>query len=56
VIDEYCRPKRVRFLRIVMAGLDPAIPLNQAQPRHTTVIAGSSLAMTVVCPLHLSVL
>jgi hypothetical protein len=30
----------------VMAGLDPAIPLNMARPRLTIGIAGSSPAMT----------
>jgi hypothetical protein len=32
---------------MVMAGLDPAIPLSMARPRHTIGIAGSSPAMTV---------
>jgi hypothetical protein len=31
---------------IVMAGLDPAIPLRKAQPCHIIGIAGSSPAMT----------
>jgi hypothetical protein len=31
---------------IVMAGLDPAIPLNMARPCHIIGIAGSSPAMT----------
>jgi hypothetical protein len=31
-----------------MAGLDPAIPLIEAQPCHTIGIAGSSPAMTAV--------
>jgi hypothetical protein len=30
-----------------MAGLDPAIPLNEARPCHMIGIAGSSPAMTV---------
>jgi hypothetical protein len=30
-----------------MAGLDPAIPLNEALPCHMIGIAGSSPAMTV---------
>jgi hypothetical protein len=32
--------------RVVMAGLDPAIPLSKARPRHMIGIAGSSPAMT----------
>src|SRR5262249_1863938 len=32
--------------RLVMAGLDPAIPLSKARPCHMTGIAGSSPAMT----------
>jgi hypothetical protein len=32
--------------RIVMAGLDPAIPIMKAQPFHTIGIAGTSPAMT----------
>jgi hypothetical protein len=35
-------------LPIVMAGLDPAIPLIEAPPCHTIGIAGSSPAMTAV--------
>jgi hypothetical protein len=34
--------------RIVVAGLDPAIPLNVARPYHMIGIAGSSPAMTAV--------
>jgi hypothetical protein len=34
------------FQGIVMAGLDPAIPLKTAQPCHIIGIAGSSPAMT----------
>jgi hypothetical protein len=30
-----------------MAGLDPAIPLREARPRHMIGIAGSSPAMTI---------
>jgi hypothetical protein len=37
----------IGFCEIVMAGLDPAIPLNEAQPCHMIGIAGSSPAMTV---------
>jgi hypothetical protein len=33
-----------------MAGLDPAIPLNEAPPCHFIGIAGSSPAMTAVGP------
>jgi hypothetical protein len=40
------------FCGIVMAGLDPAIPLRKAKPRHIIGIAGSSPAMTRVCPYH----
>jgi hypothetical protein len=36
------------FYGIVMAGLDPVIPLIKAQPRHVIEIAGSCPAMTVV--------
>jgi hypothetical protein len=34
------------FRRNVMAGLDPAIPVNKARPCHIIGIAGSSPAMT----------
>jgi hypothetical protein len=37
----------IRSYGIVMAGLDPAIPLNKARPCHTIGIAGSSPAMTL---------
>jgi hypothetical protein len=50
------------FRRIVMAGLDPAIPLTKARPCHMIGIAGSSPAMTAcecawtnptqTCPYH----
>ena len=33
---------------MVMAGLDPAIPLSEAPPCHIIGIAGSSPAMTAV--------
>jgi hypothetical protein len=35
------------MIGIVMAGLDPAIPLEKARPCHVIGIAGSSPAMTV---------
>jgi hypothetical protein len=34
------------FYGIVMAGLDPAIPLTKARPCHIVGIAGSNPAMT----------
>jgi hypothetical protein len=40
------------FNEIVMAGLDPAIPLREARPCHMIGIAGSSPAMTVVESIH----
>ena len=36
----------IGFCGIVMAGLDPAIPLGEAKPCHIIGIAGSSPAMT----------
>jgi hypothetical protein len=42
------RPCVPRLQRIVMAGLDPAIPLRVARPCLTIGIAGSSPAMTEV--------
>ena len=37
-----------RLLGIVIAGLDPAIPLEKAPPCHMIGIAGSSPAMSAV--------
>jgi hypothetical protein len=39
---------RIGFCRIVVAGLDPATPLNEARPCHMIGIAGSSPAMTAL--------
>jgi hypothetical protein len=40
------------FYRIVIAGLDPAIPLKKARSCHVIGIAGSSPAMTALDPSH----